>query len=148
MVVITMFIGEYQHTMDSKGRLIVPAKFREGLGEYFVVTKGLDKCLCVYPQSEWRVFEDKLKELPLTNTDARRFVRYFFSGAMECVIDSQGRIMIPLHLREYAGLNKDIVSIGVSNRVEIWNKASWCAYNDEENFVDNELAIKMQGLGI
>ncbi len=143
-----MFMGEYQHSVDAKGRLIVPAKFREELGECFVVTKGLDKCLFVYPQSEWKIFEEKLKQLPLTSADARKFVRYFFSGAIECELDAQGRIMIPSNLREYALLKKDIVSIGVNNRVEIWDKLNWNEYNDEENFVDNDLAEKMASLGI
>ena len=99
-----MFLGQYQHSIDAKGRLIVPAKFREGLGERFVVTKGLDNCLFAYPQEEWKIFEEKLKQLPLTNPGARKFVRFFFAGAVECELDNQGRIMVPTHLREYAGL--------------------------------------------
>ena len=142
-----MFMGEYQHTVDAKGRLIVPSKFREELGERFVVTKGIDRCLFAYPQSEWKVFEEKLKALPLSSADARKFVRYFFAGAVECELDNQGRIMIPANLREYAGLKKDIVSIGVAERVEIWNKATWNEYN-EGNFVDEELAAKMEEIGI
>lgn len=143
-----MFMGEYQHTIDAKGRLIIPSKFREKLGDHFVVTKGLDKCLFVYPQNEWKLFEEKLKQLPLTSSDARKFIRFFFAGAIDCELDNQGRIILPGHLREYAGIKKDIVSIGVNNRVEIWNKDSWNAYNDEENFVDNGLAEKMESLGI
>lgn len=143
-----MFMGEYQHTIDAKGRLIIPAKFREGLGEHFVVTKGLDHCLFVYPQSEWKVFEQKLKQLPLTSIDARKFVRFFFSGAVECDLDNQCRIMLPTNLRTYADLKKDIVSIGVNNRVEIWNKQNWKEYNEEENFISNDLAFKMENIGI
>lgn len=143
-----MFMGEYQHTVDAKGRIIVPSKFRDELGEHFVVTKGLDKCLFAYPQSEWKVFEDKLKQLPITNADARKFVRYFFAGAVECELDNQGRIILPVNLREYAGLKKDVVSIGVNNRVEVWNKISWEEYNCEENYVDSDLAAKMADLGI
>ena len=141
-------MGEYQHTIDAKGRLIIPAKFREGLGEHFVVTKGLDHCLFVYPQSEWKVFEQKLKQLPLTSVDARKFVRFFFSGAVECDLDNQCRIMPPANLRTYADLKKDIVSIGVNNRVEIWNKQNWKEYNEEENFISNDLAFKMENIGI
>ncbi|KXL53349.1 protein MraZ [Anaerotignum neopropionicum] len=143
-----MFLGEFQHSIDSKGRLIVPAKFREDLGENFVVTKGLDNCLFAYPKSEWAIFEEKLKQLPLTNSGARKFVRFFFAGAIECDIDNQGRINLPANLREYAGLRKDVVSIGVNNRVEIWNKDSWSEYNNEENFISNELAFEMENLGI
>ena len=104
-----MFMGEYQHSIDAKGRLIVPAKFRDGLGEHFVVTKGLDNCLFAYPQEEWKIFEEKLKQLPLTSTGARKFVRFFFAGAVECDLDNQGRIILPSNLREYAGLKKDTV---------------------------------------
>ena len=143
-----MFMGQYQHSIDAKGRLIVPAKFRDGLGEHFVVTKGLDNCLFAYPEAEWKVFEEKLKQLPLTNTGARKFVRFFFAGAVECELDNQGRIMIPTHLREYAGLKKDIVSIGVNNRIEIWNKEDWNAYSDEEDYISNDLAFEMENLGI
>lgn len=143
-----MFLGQYQHSIDAKGRLIVPAKFREGLGEHFVVTKGLDNCLFAYPQEEWKIFEDKLKQLPLTNTGARKFVRFFFAGAVECELDNQGRIMVPAHLREYAGLKKDVVSIGVNNRIEIWNKESWNDYSNEEDYISNELAFEMENLGI
>lgn len=147
-VVEYMFMGEYQHTIDSKGRLIIPAKFREQLGQRFVITKGLDNCLFAYPYDEWKVFEEKLRALPTTSRDARKFVRFFFSGATECEIDSQGRVLIPPTLREYGDLIKDVVSIGVSTRVEIWNKQNWESYNDEENFVDTNLAEKMAELGI
>lgn len=143
-----MFMGEYQHRIDTKGRLIVPAKFREALGEAFIVTKGLDQCLFVYPKEEWKIFEEKLRLLPLTNTDARKFVRFFFAGAAECEVDNQGRINLPGHLRDYAALKSDIVSIGVNNRVEIWNKEKWKEYNEEENFISNELAVKMENIGI
>lgn len=123
-----MFMGEYQHTLDDKGRVIVPSKFREGLGETFVMTRGLDQCLFVYPQSEWEILEAKLKSLPMTRADARSFVRFFFSGATECEIDRQGRTVIPTLLRDYAHLERDVVVLGVSNRVEIWDKGSWQTY--------------------
>lgn len=143
-----MFIGEYQHNLDAKGRIIVPQKYRDGLGEKFIITKGLDKCLFAYTLNEWRLFEDKLKTLPLTDEGSRKFVRFFFSGAAECETDNQGRVIIPVNLREYANMQKDIISIGVFNRIEIWSKENWQAYNDSENFINNELAAKMAELGI
>lgn len=135
---INVFMGEYQHTLDEKGRVIVPAKFREGLGESFVMTRGLDKCLFVYPQSEWEILEQKLKSLPMTRADARSFVRFFLSGATECALDKQGRIVVPTLLRDYATLDKDIVVLGVSNRVEIWSHERWREYSDlaAESFAD------------
>ncbi|EGL82165.1 Protein mraZ [Caldalkalibacillus thermarum TA2.A1] len=133
-----MFLGEYQHTIDNKGRLIIPAKFREGLGTSFIVTRGLDKCLFVYPFSEWKQIEEKLKSLPFTRSDARAFTRFFFSGATECELDKQGRVNIPANLREYAQLEKDCVVIGVSSRVEIWSKGVWEDYfaASEESFAE------------
>ena len=133
-----MFMGEYQHTIDIKGRMIVPAKFREELGSQFVVTRGLDKCLFIYPMEEWNEVEEKLKKLPLTKKDARAFTRFFFSGAVECDIDKQGRINIPQTLRTYADLDKDCVVIGVSNRVELWSKEVWETYfqESEDSFAD------------
>ena len=142
-----MFIGEYQHAIDNKNRMIIPSKFREGLNDKFVLTKGLDGCLYVYPMSEWKVLEEKLKTLPLTNKDARAFVRFFFSGANEIDIDKQGRALIPSNLLEYATIEKDIVSIGVSTRIEIWSKAKWEEYNDS-NINFDEIAEKMSELGI
>jgi len=133
-----MFMGEFQHNIDVKGRIIVPAKFREGLGEHFVVTRGLDKCLFAYPMDEWKILEEKLKKLPLTKKDARAFTRFFFSGAIECEIDKQGRINIPQPLRNYASLEKECVVIGVSNRIELWASDSWNEYFDdsEESFAE------------
>ena len=115
-------MGEYNHTIDTKGRLIVPSKFREALGDEFVVTKGLDGCLFVYDNKEWTVFEEKLKSLPLTNKDARQFVRFFLAGAASVEVDKQGRILIPSVLREFAELDKDVVLVGVASRIEIWSK--------------------------
>lgn len=128
-----MFMGEFQHNIDTKGRIIVPAKFREGLGDNFVVTRGLDKCLFAYPMDEWKLLEEKLKKLPLTKKDARAFTRFFFSGAVECEVDKQGRINIPQPLRNYAVLDKECVVIGVSNRIEFWSNENWENYfNDSE----------------
>lgn len=133
-----MFMGEYQHTVDTKGRLIVPAKFREHLSGQFVLTRGLDNCLFGYPMDEWKILEEKLRALPLTQKDARAFTRFFFSGATEVEIDKQGRINIPTSLRSYAKVEKDCVVIGVSSRIEIWAKHLWDDYyaESEESFND------------
>lgn len=141
-------MGEFQHNIDTKGRIIVPAKFREGLGDNFVVTRGLDKCLFAYPMNEWKSLEEKLKKLPLTKKDARAFTRFFFSGAIECEVDKQGRINIPQPLRHYAGLDKECVVIGVSNRVEFWANENWEDYfNDsEESF--SEIAENLMDFDI
>jgi MraZ protein len=143
-----MFMGEYQHTIDPKGRLIVPAKLREGLGEKFVATKGLDNCLFVYPMDEWKLMEQKLKSLPFTRADARSFVRFFFSGATECEVDKQGRILIPANLREYAKLDKDVVLLGVSSRVEIWSKDLWGTYSHQAEETYTEVAEKIVDLDL
>lgn len=144
----TVFIGEFQHTLDSKGRLIMPSKFREDLGEKFVLTKGLDNCLFVYPMDEWRNFEEKLKTLPISSRDARAFIRFFFSGATECELDRQGRILLPANLRGHAKIEKDVVIIGVSTRVEIWSKEEWDRYNSSTNMGYDAIAEKMAELGI
>lgn len=143
-----MFMGEYQHSLDSKGRIIVPAKFRDPLGGECVVTRGLDQCLFLYPQSEWANVEEKLRQLPLTQRDARAFVRFFFSGATDLEFDKQGRIMLPAGLREYAGLSKDVVVIGVSTRVELWSKEIWENYVSEAESSFETIAEKIVDLGI
>lgn len=143
-----MFIGEYNHSMDDKGRLIMPSKFRDSLGYEFVMTKGLDNCLFVYPKDEWKVLEEKLKSLPLTNKDARAFIRFFFSGATECNLDKQGRVLIPSNLREHSKLEKDAVVIGVSTRIEIWSSTEWSDYNDDDSLSYESIAEKMAELGI
>jgi len=142
-----LFKGEYQHALDAKNRIIVPSKLREELGNNFVITKGLDGCLYAYPMEEWISLEEKLKNLPLTNRDARAFVRFFFSGASEIEIDKQGRGLIPQNLKEYACIEKEIVSIGVLNRVEIWSKEKWKDYNESDMDFDL-IAEKMSDLGI
>jgi len=136
-------MGEYHHNIDAKGRLAIPARFREGLGERFVATKGLDNCLFVFPMGEWARLEEKLKALPFTRADARAFVRFFFAGAAECELDAQGRILIPEHLRTYAKLEKECVILGVSNRVEIWAKAEWEAYQAKADAAYEEIAEKL-----
>ena len=138
-----MFMGEYRHNVDEKGRVIIPAKFREGLGDSFVITRGLDRSLFAYPLEEWKLLEAKLKTLPFTKKDARAFTRFFFSGATECELDKQGRVNIVPPLRDYAHIEKECVIIGVSNRVEIWSKAIWEQYfmESEESF--NDIAENM-----
>lgn len=143
-----MFIGEYLHTIDTKGRVIIPSKFREELGDNFIITKGLDNCLFVYPKTEWISFENKLKQLPLTSRDARAFVRLFFAGATECELDKQGRVTIPLNLRDHSRIDKDVVIIGVSSRVEIWSKQEWDKYNELADLSYDDIAEKMVELGI
>ena len=121
-----MFMGEYNHTVDAKGRLIVPSKFREQLGDEFVITKGLDNCLFVYDNSEWTALEEKLRALPITNTAGRKFSRFLLGSAATCEVDKQGRILLPSVLREFAGIGKDAVLVGVGSRIEIWNKDNGC----------------------
>ena len=143
-----MLIGEYEHSLDAKGRLIMPAKLRECLGEKFIITKGLEGCLFGFSRNEWNNFEEKLKTLPLTNKNARDFVRFFLSGAIECEIDKQGRFLIACNLREYAELEKEAVITGVGTRIEIWNKDKWKAYNSEENLSADQIAENMANLGM
>lgn len=142
-----MFMGEYNHTIDAKGRLIVPAKFREVLGDEFVVTKGLDGCLFVYPNEEWQAFEEKLKLLPLTNKNSRQFTRFFLAGAASCEVDKQGRILLPSVLREFAQLEKEVVLVGVASRIEIWSKKKWDECMDTYDDDMDEVAENMESLG-
>lgn len=141
-----MFKGEYSHNIDAKGRMIVPSKFREQLGDTFVATKGLDECLFIYSNEEWARIEERFRDLPLTSKNARKFLRFFFAGAIDCEVDKQGRILIPANLREYAGLEKEIVSVGVFSRVEIWSKERWQSDNTYEDM--NEIAEQMAELGL
>ena len=126
----------------------MPAKLREDMGEKFIITKGLDGCLFGFSQNEWENFETKLKTLPLTNKNARDFVRFFLSGAMECEIDKQGRFLISSNLRNVATLEKEVVIIGVGTRIEIWNKDKWEEYNSEENISADDIEENMTMLGI
>ena len=128
-----MFMGEYNHTIDAKGRLIIPSRFRELLGDEFVLTKGLDGCLSIYPMEEWEAFEEKLRSLPLTNKNARTFSRFFVAGATSCELDKMGRILVPQTLREFAGLDKDVVLTGNLNRIEVWSKEYWDDQLDPES---------------
>ena len=141
-----MFMGEYNHIIDAKGRLIIPARFRELLGEEFILTKGLDGCLSIYPMDAWEAFETKLRALPLTNKNARTFTRFFVAGATNCELDRQGRILVPQTLREFAGLEKEVVLTGNLDRIESWSKEKWsenCNYDDMDS-----IAESMQDMGI
>lgn len=141
-------MGEYLHSIDDKGRLILPVKFREELGASFIVTKGLDNCLFVYDKNEWAILETKLKQLPLGKPEARAFVRFFFSGAAEISCDKQGRVLLPNNLREYAHIDKDVVVIGVSNRIEIWDKVAWDVYNEQIAPTVTQISESLVELGI
>lgn len=143
-----MFLGEYQHSLDEKGRVTIPAKFREGIGYKFVVTKGLDNCIFLYPRDEWQLIEKKLRSLPLTRSDVRSFVRFFFSGAAEMDLDKQGRSVLPLNLREYAGIERDVIIIGVGSRVEIWSADKWTNYSENAQSSYEEIAESLVDLGI
>ncbi|MCI8638588.1 MAG: division/cell wall cluster transcriptional repressor MraZ [Coprococcus sp.] len=142
-----MLTGEFNHSIDSKGRLIIPSKLRESLGEHFMITKGLDGCLFLYPDNEWKAFEEKLRNLPLTNKKARDFKR-FFGSAVEGEVDKQGRVLISASLRAHAALEKDVVLVGVLDKVEIWSKEAWeiCTADVEENIED--IANDMEDLGL
>jgi MraZ protein len=141
-------MGEYSHTIDNKGRLIFPAKFREELGEKFIATKGLDQCLFVYSYAEWANLENKLRQAPSTKGDARAVARFFFGGAAELEADKQGRVLLPANLREYAKLDKDIVVVGVSTRIEIWSKEAWDEYNAKISSDVASIAENLVDLGI
>lgn len=143
-----MFMGEYNHTIDAKGRLIIPSKFREVLGDEFVVTKGMDGCLFVYDNIAWQNFEAKLHTLPMIDKEARQFARYFLAGAASVELDKQGRILLPAVLREFADITKDAVLIGVGDRVEIWSKDRWdgtVSYQDIEDISKHMVEL---GIGI
>ena len=142
-----MFLGENHHNLDAKGRMIVPAKFREELGQLFVITKGLDKCICIYPMETWKNIEDKLKAIAYTDKNNRLFHRFLIGSACECEPDSQGRFLIPQTLRTYANISKEVVSIGLTDRIEVWSKEDWEQYNEDVS-IDGELEEKLSALGI
>ena len=141
-----MFMGQYNHTIDTKGRLIVPSKFRELLGEEFVVTKGMDGCLFVYANEDWAVFEQKLTSLPLINKEARKFARFFLAGASQVEVDKQGRILIASNLREFAGLDKEVILVGVGSRIEIWGLEKWEGMDFDDDMDD--ISATMESLGL
>ncbi len=140
----TMFMGEYNHSIDAKGRIMIPSKFRDSLGEGFVITKGVDKgCLWVFPADEWEAFYEKLRSsLTFTNKDSRQFMRHFMAGAMNAQFDKQGRILLAQNLREYANLTTNVTLVGTGPRIEIWDTQTW---NDEEAEIDADLIAERIG---
>ena len=143
-----MFIGEYHHTLDDKGRMAVPIKFRAALADGAVVTRGLDRSLFLYPKSEWSKLAEKLAALPMSQADTRAFSRLMLAGAMEVDIDKTGRVNIPEYLREYAGLAKDVVVAGLYNRLEVWDEATWKAYAAKTEKEGNDIAERLTNLGV
>lgn len=143
-----MFIGEYSHNLDDKGRLAIPKKFRAALAQGVVVTRGLDDCLFVYTQLEWEVLAQKLAALPFSQSNARAFARLMLAGAMDVVPDKQGRIMLPEYLRTYAGLNKEVIVAGLYNRLEIWGEQAWRDYTKKTEGARNDIAETLADLGI
>jgi len=143
-----MLMGEYMHTIDTKGRVILPADFRQDLGETFFITKGLDGCLFLYGQAEWEALSAKLRQLPIAKPEARAFVRFFFAGARMLECDRQGRFLVPGNLRSYAGLRKDVVLTGVMNRAELWDRETWEKYTEEVNPAVSEIAGNLADFGI
>lgn len=143
-----MFIGEYQHALDDKGRLAIPAKFRRRLTKGAVVTRGLDNCLFVYTPEEWKKLAAKLAQLPFSQANSRAFARLMLAGAMDVEFDGQGRVVLPEYLRQYAGLDRDVVVAGLFSRLEIWDKAKWESYKKETEKNSNEIAEKLGELGV
>lgn len=143
-----MFIGEHSHTIDNKGRLSIPAKYREALSEGVVVTRGLDHCLFLYSRTEWEKIAKRLAELPISQKSSRAFSRLMLAGAWDAELDSQGRVIVPQYLREYAGVNKHVIVAGLYNRVEIWQEDAWQEYKQKTEAGSDEIAEGMADLGI
>ena len=139
-------LGQYDHTIDAKGRIIIPAKFREQMGDEFVITKGLDHQLFVYAPDEWNLFEAKLRALPISNPQARKLSRFFLVGASDVTVDKQGRITLPMQLREFAGITRDVLLAGVGNHLEIWNPDRYNELNTYEDM--DEVAMSLEGFNI
>jgi len=143
-----MFIGEFKHSIDDKGRIAVPAKFREAFKSGAIVTRGLDRCLFVFEKKEWDVLAEKIKALPISQANSRAFSRLMLGGAMEVNLDVQSRILLPDYLREYAGLKKQTVVAGLYNRLEIWDEESWRKYKEKTEASSEDIAENLEGLGI
>lgn len=143
-----MFIGEFLHTIDSKGRVAIPAKFRLKLGEGAVVTRGLDRCLFLYPKREWLKLAKKIAALPISQNNTRAFNRLMLAGAMDVDLDKQGRIVIPEYLRKYADIKKKVAIVGLFNRLEIWPEDKWNRYKEETEKRGNAIAEKLGELGV
>jgi len=143
-----MFIGEFSYTIDQKKRIAIPSKFRKELGKKAVITRGLDNCLAVYPIEEWKKLTKKLENLPNSQTDARGFARIMLSGAVDVALDKLGRILVPDYLKNYAGFEKNLVIIGISNRLEIWDEKKWQEYRQKTEKEIGDMASRLQELGI
>jgi MraZ protein len=143
-----MFIGEYQYSLDEKGRLAVPSKFRVSLGEGAVITRGLDNCLFIFTKDEWKKLADKLAAMPISQANSRAFARLMLAGAMDVEPDSQGRVMVPEYLRQYAQLKKKVVIAGLYNRLEIWDEAQWAAFKSNTEKDSTHIAEQIAELGI
>jgi MraZ protein len=146
MEVTVMFMGEMQNTIDDKNRMIVPVKFRAGLGDQFVITRGLDDCLFVYPHDQWERIVSKVRAMDPMQANVRYFQRYFISGAADSELDKQGRVLVPVHLREHAKLEKECVVVGVGDRIEVWSKSVWDSYFHTNLPAVNEIAEQLAGL--
>ena len=143
-----MFMSRYNHTIDAKGRLIIPSKFRDRLGDEFVVTRGIESCLFVFPNDDWQVFEQKLVSLPTTDAEARKFVRFMLGNATSVEVDKQGRILIPAELRTYAGLDKEVTLVGMGQKIEIWDKDKLNDFESEENMGQITQGLNDRGITI
>ena len=143
-----MFLGEYQHTIDEKGRMAVPVKFRYDVSGGAVVTRGIDKCLFLLPKAEWEKLAEKIAHLPLSQANSRAFSRLMLAGAMNVELDKQGRVVLPDYLREYAGMKKNVVVAGLYNRIEIWDAASWGKYKDTTEKGSDKIAEQLGALGV
>ena len=143
-----MLIGQYEHTIDAKKRLALPAKFRGELGDKIIITRGIEGCLAVYTETEWKIMSDKLATLTISQAEARSFTRMILAGAMEVTLDKLGRILVPDYLKDYAGLKKNVVVCGLSNRLEIWDSEKWETYKKEAEKGGDEIVSKLGGLGI
>lgn len=138
-----MFLGEYHHNLDQKGRLAIPIKFRNALSLGAVVTRGLDECLFLYSQEEWELIAKKISSLPVSQKNSRAYSRLMLAGAMEISLDKQGRVVLPEYLRQYAGLDKKVIVAGLYNRVEIWEESRWESYKKETEQQSEEIAEKL-----
>ena len=143
-----MLIGQYEHTIDIKKRLALPAKFRGELGDKIIITRGIEGCLAVYTEAEWKIMADKLGALTISQAEARSFTRMILAGAMEVTLDKLGRILVPDYLKDYAGLKKNVVICGLSNRLEIWDAEKWEIYKEAAEKGVDEIVSKLGGLGI
>ncbi|MFA5870594.1 MAG: division/cell wall cluster transcriptional repressor MraZ [Candidatus Paceibacterota bacterium] len=143
-----MLLGEFKHTIDEKGRVAVPAKFRHAFQGGAIITRGLDHCLFIFSLSEWENLAKKINDLPLAQANSRAFSRLMLAGAMDVKVDVQGRILVPDYLREYAGIKKQVVVAGVYNRAEIWDETAWNEYKSRTESASDEIAEKLGELGI